>query len=213
MEDENNKMFDLDNVNLTNSEYDLPQEQEEVIGIDVYDLNNKKWEYEFDLNKKTGDFLQLCLNDLGIQDPRHEIIFFLGKTKQYLDNQKTLAQNGIESLDQLYLRKKENAISNNNSNFQMPVIDNKDESILSNTIHIYMGESYDKMEEFNVDPNITVGELLNCYKTKVAIKDTASVFVTFKGQILKSDKKLSEVGIANGDKINILVRLKGGYYY
>lgn len=213
MEDENNKMFDLDNVNLTNSEYDLPQEQEEVIGIDVYDLNNKKWEYEFDLNKKTGDFLQLCLNDLGIQDPRHEIIFFLGKTKQYLDNQKTLAQNGIESLDQLYLRKKENAISNNNSNFQMPVIDNKDESIISNTIHIYMGESYDKMEEFNVDPNITVGELLNCYKTKVAIKDTASVFVTFKGQILKSDKKLSEVGIANGDKINILVRLKGGYYY
>ena len=213
MEDENNKMFDLDNVNLTNSEYDLPQEQEEVIGIDVYDLNNKKWEYEFDLNKKTGDFLQLCLNDLGIQDPRHEIIFFLGKTKQYLDNQKTLAQNGIESLDQLYLRKKENAISNNNSNFQMPVIDNKDESILSNTIHIYMGESYDKMEEFNVDPNITVGELLNCYKAKVAIKDTASVFVTFKGQILKSDKKLSEVGIANGDKINILVRLKGGYYY
>lgn len=213
MEDENNKMFDLDNVNLTNSEYDLPQEQEEVIGIDVYDLNNKKWEYEFDLNKKTGDFLQLCLNDLGIQDPRHEIIFFLGKTKQYLDNQKTLAQNGIESLDQLYLRKKENAISNNNSNFQMPVIDNKDESILSNTIHIYMGESYDKMEEFNVDPNITVGEVLNIYKTKVAIKDTASVFVTFKGQILKSDKKLSEVGIANGDKINILVRLKGGYYY
>ena len=213
MEDENNKMFDLDNVNLTNSEYDLPQEQEEVIGIDVYDLNNKKWEYEFDLNKKTGDFLQLCLNDLGIQDPRHEIIFFLGKTKQYLDNQKTLAQNGIESLDQLYLRKKENVISNSNSNFQMPVIDNKDESILSNTIHIYMGESYDKMEEFNVDPNITVGELLNCYKTKVAIKDTASVFVTFKGQILKSDKKLSEVGIANGDKINILVRLKGGYYY
>ena len=113
MEDEKNNMFDLDNVNLTNSEYDLPQEQEEVIGIDVYDLNNKKWEYEFDLNKKTGDFLQLCLNDLGIQDPRHEIIFFLGKTKQYLDNQKTLAQNGIESLDQLYLRKKENAISNN----------------------------------------------------------------------------------------------------
>ena len=213
MEDEKNNMFDLDNVNLTNSEYDLTQEQEEVIGIDVYDFNNKKWEYEFDLNKKTGDFLQLCLNDLGIQDPRHEIIFFLGKTKQYLDNQKTLAQNGIESLDQLYLRKKENAISNNNSNFQMPVIDNKDESILSNTIHIYMGESYDKMEEFNVDPNITVGELLNCYKTKVAIKDTASVFVTFKGQILKSDKKLSEVGIANGDKINILVRLKGGYYY
>ena len=121
MEDENNKMFDLDNVNLTNSEYDLPQEQEEVIGIDVYDLNNKKWEYEFDLNKKTGDFLQLCLNDLGIQDPRHEIIFFLGKTKQYLDNQKTLAQNGIESLDQLYLRKKENAISNNNSNFQLKI--------------------------------------------------------------------------------------------
>lgn len=213
MEDENNNMFDLDNVNLTNSEYDLPQEQEEVIGIDVYDLNNKKWEYEFDLNKKTGDFLQLCLNDLGIQDPRHEIIFFLGKTKQYLDNQKTLAQNGIESLDQLYLRKKENAISNNNSNFQMPVIDNKDEPIHSNTIHIYMGESYDKMEEFNVDPNISVGEVLNIYKTKVAIKDTASVFVTFKGQILKSDKKLSEVGIANGDKINILVRLKGGYYY
>ena len=137
----------------------------------------------------------------------------MGKTKQYLDNQKTLAQNGIESLDQLYLRKKENAISNNNSNFQMPVIDNKDETILSNTIHIYMGESYDKMEEFNVDPNINVGELLNIYKTKVAIKDTASVFVTFKGQILKSDKKLSEVGIANGDKINILVRLKGGYYY
>ena len=209
MEDENNNMFDLDAVSPTQSNYDLPQEEEDIIGIDVYDLNNKKWEYEFDLNKKTGDFLQLCLNDLGIQDPKHEIIFFLGKTKQYLDNQKTLAQNGIESLDQLYLRKKESAIVNDNSNFQMP--DNKEEPIIiSNTIHIYIGESYDKMEEFNVDPNINVGELLNIYKTKVAIKDTASVFVTFKGQILKSERKLSEVGIANGDKINILVRLKGG---
>ena len=204
MEKEKDSMFDRE---------DKKETQEVIVGLDVEDFQKKKWEYEFDLNKKTGDFLQLCLNDLGIQDPKHEIIFFFGKAKQYLDNQKTLAQNGIESLDQLYLRKKENAISNNNSNFQMPVIDNKDESILSNTIHIYMGESYDKMEEFNVDPNITVGELLNCYKTKVAIKDTASVFVTFKGQILKSDKKLSEVGIANGDKINILVRLKGGYYY
>lgn len=213
MEDENNNMFDLDNVKPTNSVFDLNQEEEEeIIGIDVYDLNNKKWEYEFDAKKKTGEFLNLCLNDLGIKDDKHEIFFFSGRKKTFMDNEQTLEKNGIESLDELYLRKKEQQPIGSNNTFNLLSNQNKEPSVSSKLIHISVGESYDKMEEFDVDPNITVDTLLNIYKGKVSLKEKASVFVTFKGQILKNDKKLSEAGIGNGDKINLLVRLQGGLY-
>lgn len=105
MEEENNNMFDLESENLQQSMYDLPKEEEEIIGIDLYDLNNKKYEYEFDIKKKAGEFLALCLNDLGIEDPRNEIVMYVPKKKKYLDKEKTLEENGVESLEELYLRK------------------------------------------------------------------------------------------------------------
>ncbi len=58
MEEENNNMFSLENEK---SVFDLPNNEEETIGIDIYDLNNKKYEYEFDIKKRLENFFHYVL--------------------------------------------------------------------------------------------------------------------------------------------------------
>ena len=183
MEEENNNMFSLENEK---SVFDLPNNEEETIGIDIYDLNNKKYEYEFDIKKKAGEFLSLCLNDLGIEDPRNEIVMFAPRTKTYIDKEKTLEQNGIQSLDELYLRKNAPTISVIIVNFQ------------------------NKLEEFSIYPNITVRELLTAYSERVGVNNIDSMIVSWKGKNLNMEQKLSDVGVADKDQLNLSTKLHGG---
>ena len=183
MEEENNNMFSLENEK---SVFDLPNNEVETIGIDIYDLNNKKYEYEFDIKKKAGEFLSLCLIDLGIDDPRNEIVMFAPRTKTYIDKEKTLEQNGIQSLDELYLRKNAPTISVIIVNFE------------------------NKAEEFSIYPNITVRELLTAYSERVGVNNIDSMIVSWKGKNLNMEQKLSDVGVADKAQLNVLTNLHGG---
>ena len=205
MEEENNNMFSLENENQSNSVFDLPNNEEETIGIDIYDLNNKKHEYEFDIKKKAGVFLSLCLTDLGIDDPRNEIVMFAPRTKTYIDKEKTLEQNGIQSLDELYLRKNAQPIgSNSNSN----VISNR--VVAPPTISVIIVNFENKLEEFSIYPNITVRELLTAYSERVGVNNIDSMIVSWKGKNLNMEQKLSDVGVEDKDQLNLSTKLHGG---
>ena len=200
MEEENNNMFSLENEK---SVFDLPNNEEETIGIDIYDLNNKKYEYEFDIKKKAGEFLSLCLIDLGIDDPRNEIVMFAPRTKTYIDKEKTLEQNGIQSLDELYLRKNAQPIGSNSNSNVISVV-------APPTISVIIVNFQNKLEEFSIYPNITVRELLTAYSERVGVNNIDSMIVSWKGKNLNMEQKLSDVGVADKDKLDVLTKLSGG---
>ena len=200
MEEENNNMFSLENEK---SVFDLPNNEEETIGIDIYDLNNKKYEYEFDIKKKAGEFLSLCLIDLGIDDPRNEIVMFAPRTKTYIDKEKTLEQNGIQSLDELYLRKNAQPIGSNSNSNVISVV-------APPTISVIIVNFQNKLEEFSIYPNITVRELLTAYSERVGVNNIDSMIVSWKGKNLNMEQKLSDVGVADKDQLNVSTKLSGG---
>ena len=78
MENEDDKMFDLNNNNnvLDSQMIDLKEDAEEdIVGLDVVDFDKKKWAYEFDINQTVGTFLDLVLQDLGIDAKNIKINF------------------------------------------------------------------------------------------------------------------------------------------
>lgn len=211
MEEENNNMFDLESENIQQSVYDLPKEEEEVIGIDLYDLNNKKYEYEFDIKKKAGEFLALCLNDLGIEDPRNEIVMYVPKKKKYLDKEKTLEENGVESLEELYLRKNVQPIGSKSYTNTNPMSSEIKQDPPS--IRVFIVDSNNKTEEFSVYKSSTVRELLTAYSERVGgIQKIDDLKLSYRGKNLDNEKRLSDESIGNNDKLHLTVKLHGGLF-
>ncbi len=130
---------------------------------------------------------------------------FAPRTKTYIDKEKTLEQNGIQSLDELYLRKNAQPIgSNSNSN----VISNR--VVAPPKISVIIVNFQNKLEEFSIYPNITVRELLTAYSERVGVNNIDSMIVSWKGKNLKMEQKLSDVGVADKDQLNLSTKLHGG---
>lgn len=221
MENEDDKMFDLDTEDKKNSNNDVidsglldlkENSEEEVVGLDVVDFDKKKWAYEFDISQKVGVFLDLVLQDLGISNDNHEVHFAL--KDKILDNDKTLKSYGIQSLDILYLYKEE-MISNNNQIGNLPEENvERSSSILSlsrkGMISVIIGDSNNKMEKFDIREDATVQELIDMYKGTVNIQNKATIYLVYRGKILNKEQTLKNCDVTNLSRLNILIRLPGG---
>ena len=67
-----------------------------------------------------------------------------------------------------------------------------------------------KLEEFSIYPNITVRELLTAYSERVGVNNIDSMIVSWKGKNLNMEQKLSDVGVADKDQLNLSTKLHGG---
>ena len=207
MENEDDKMFDLNNNDnvLASQMIDLKEDAEEdIVGLDVVDFDKKKWAYEFDINQTVGTFLDLVLQDLGIQSQNIKINFAYNSS--ILDNKKTLKSCGIQSLSTLYLCKEE--IENKNDS---PVqSQNSELDQTSGMISVIIGDTNNKMETFYIKPTATVKELIDMYQGSIHLQSKATVFLLFNGKTLKQNQTLQECGISNFSRLSIIIRLPGG---
>ena len=164
MENEDDKMFDLNNNDnvLASQMIDLKEDAEEdIVGLDVVDFDKKKWAYEFDINQTVGTFLDLVLQDLGIQSQNIKINFAYNSS--ILDNKKTLKSCGIQSLSTLYLCKEEIE----NKNYSPVQSQNSELDQPSGMISVIIGDTNNKMEKFYIKPTATVKELIDMYQGSI----------------------------------------------
>ena len=207
MENEDDKMFDLNNNgNVLDSQMiDLKEDAEEdIVGLDVVDFDKKKWAYEFDINQTVGTFLDLVLQDLGIQSQNIKINFAYNSS--ILDNKKTLKSCGVQSLSTLYLCKEEIE----NKNYSPVQSQNSELDQPSGMISVIIGDTNNKMETFYIKPTATVKELIDMYQGSIHLQSKATVFLLFNGKTLKQNQTLQECGISNLSRLSIIIRLPGG---
>lgn len=178
LEKEGNDMFDLEGVE---------------VGIDIYDLNNKLLEYEYDLKKKVGDLINDIKADQEINEPDLLIIF----KNKVLDNNKTLMECGVISLSKLYLKKKEDIVDG------VPLIDSKI------TLKIREGDS----NEFTikVNPEGLCQQIIDEFLKVKAIDNSKILTMSCNGINLKSDKTISSYNIKEKDIVFVHGKLRGGF--
>ena len=210
MEEEDAKMFDLKND--TNPVLDSQllglkdDAEEEIVGLDVVDFEKKKWAYEFDINQKVGEFLELVLQDLGIDAKNSKINFAFKST--ILDNNRTLKSYNVQSTDVLYLCRDEIKL---NSEVGAQIDSIYEIEQVSGIISVIIGDSNNKMEKFDIKETATVKELIDMYQGSFHLQNKATVFLIHKGKILNQNQTLKECGVGNFSRLNILIRLPGGW--